>query len=92
MAGENGNGKRSVSVPITVLVSLVSMVLGGAGGGFIAPVRDDARAWDRDKRVNDQEVKMERVLTEITYLRADVERLRQQLDNHVASAAREKMR
>lgn len=88
MSETNGNGRRSVSIPITALISLISVIVGGGAGGFIAPVREDSRTWERDRRANEQEVKMERVLTEMAYMRADIDRLRQQVDTYIAAHER----
>ena len=83
MTAVEGGEKRSVSIPVATLISLIGVVLGGGAGGIVAPARLDARMLEMDKRANELEIKAERILTEQAYVRATLEKLDAKLDRHL---------
>lgn len=84
MTAVDGGEKRTVSIPIATLISLIGVVIGGGAGGIVAPARLDARMLEMDKRANELEIKAERILTEQAYVRAALDKLDAKLDRHLA--------
>ena len=84
MTATDGGDRKSVSIPVATLISLIGVVVGGGAGGIVAPARLDARMLDMDKRANELEIKAERILTEQVYLRQAMDKLDAKLDRHLA--------